>query len=170
MAKHRNNPNMPFWRMLKEGYDHFEVTHQEPKVDVCEKRYVFDAAPRSSTPANGVKSAPELPRPQPQQCPLDVDPPADARMRARPTGQAKDKQRRMTRARRASRTARRRRSGPAAMAACIRCSSPAQAAGNARADGTVRYMVDEQRAKQLGAYVSPPPRLSGRSRSNRHGR
>ncbi len=44
MAKHRNNPNMPFWRMLKEGNDHFEVTQQEPKVDVCEKRYVFNAA------------------------------------------------------------------------------------------------------------------------------
>jgi murein L,D-transpeptidase YafK len=44
-AKHRNNPNMPFWRMLKDGYDHFEVTRQEPKVDFCEQRYVFDAAP-----------------------------------------------------------------------------------------------------------------------------
>jgi len=44
MAKHRNNPNMPFWRMIKEGYDHFEVTRQEPKVDFCEKKYVFDAA------------------------------------------------------------------------------------------------------------------------------
>jgi hypothetical protein len=30
--------------MIKEGYDHFEVTHQEPKVDFCEKHYVFDAA------------------------------------------------------------------------------------------------------------------------------
>jgi hypothetical protein len=29
--------------MLKQGYDHFEVTRQEPKVDVCEKRYVFNA-------------------------------------------------------------------------------------------------------------------------------
>jgi murein L,D-transpeptidase YafK len=44
MAKHRNNPNMPFWRMIKEGYDHFEVTRQEPKVDFCEKKYVFDAS------------------------------------------------------------------------------------------------------------------------------
>jgi murein L,D-transpeptidase YafK len=44
MAKHRNNPNMPFWKMIKEGYDDFEVTRQEPKVDFCEKRYVFDAA------------------------------------------------------------------------------------------------------------------------------
>jgi murein L,D-transpeptidase YafK len=45
MAKHRNNPNFAFWKMLKEGYDHFEATKQEPKVAVCEKRYVFDAAP-----------------------------------------------------------------------------------------------------------------------------
>ena len=42
-AKHRNNPHMAFWKMLKEGNDHFEVTRQEPKVDVCEKRYVFNA-------------------------------------------------------------------------------------------------------------------------------
>jgi murein L,D-transpeptidase YafK len=42
MAKHRNNPNMPFWKMIKEGYDHFEVTKQEPKVEFCEKKYVFD--------------------------------------------------------------------------------------------------------------------------------
>ncbi|MCG6203960.1 murein L,D-transpeptidase [Rhodopseudomonas sp. HC1] len=44
-AKHRNNPNMPFWKMLKEGNDHFEVTKQEPKVDFCEQKYVFDAVP-----------------------------------------------------------------------------------------------------------------------------
>jgi hypothetical protein len=34
---------MPFWKMIKEGYDHFEVTRQEPKVDFCEKKYVFNA-------------------------------------------------------------------------------------------------------------------------------
>ena len=45
LLRHRDNPNMPFWRMLKEGNDHFEVTHLEPKIDVCEKRYVFDAEP-----------------------------------------------------------------------------------------------------------------------------
>ena len=43
MARHRNNPNMTFWKMIKVGYDHFEVTRQEPKVDFCEKKYVFDA-------------------------------------------------------------------------------------------------------------------------------
>src|SRR6478735_4558851 len=57
-AKHRNNPNIPFWRMLKEGNDHFEITHQEPVVEVCEKRYVFDPqAPQNATPVpgNGIK-------------------------------------------------------------------------------------------------------------------
>jgi murein L,D-transpeptidase YafK len=43
MAKHRNNPNMAFWKMIKEGNDHFEVSRREPKVDFCEKHYVFDA-------------------------------------------------------------------------------------------------------------------------------
>jgi murein L,D-transpeptidase YafK len=42
MARHRNSPHMPFWRMLKLGYDHFEVTRQEPKVDVCGRQYVFN--------------------------------------------------------------------------------------------------------------------------------
>ena len=43
MARHRNSPHMAFWRMLKQGYDHFEVTRQEPKIDVCDRHYVFDA-------------------------------------------------------------------------------------------------------------------------------
>jgi murein L,D-transpeptidase YafK len=52
LARHRANPHMAFWQMLKIGNDHFEVTHLEPKVDVCDRRYVFDARPlpRSSTP------------------------------------------------------------------------------------------------------------------------
>ena len=50
MARHRNNPNFAFWKEIKEGYDHFEATHQEPKVAVCEKRYVFDAvAPENAS-------------------------------------------------------------------------------------------------------------------------
>src|SRR5262249_37903942 len=43
MAKHRNSPHVAFWKMIKQGYDHFEVTHREPRVAVCEKRYIFDA-------------------------------------------------------------------------------------------------------------------------------
>lgn len=45
LAKHRKSEHYEFWRMLKSGYDHFEVTKQPPKIDVCEKRYVFDAVP-----------------------------------------------------------------------------------------------------------------------------
>jgi len=51
VARHRTNPNMAFWKMLKEGNDHFEATHMEPKVDVCERHYVFDA----QQPANSTK-------------------------------------------------------------------------------------------------------------------
>ncbi len=43
LARHRTNPNMDFWKMLKIGNDHFEATHLEPKVDVCDRHYVFDA-------------------------------------------------------------------------------------------------------------------------------
>jgi murein L,D-transpeptidase YafK len=57
MAKHRDSPHMAFWRMIKQGYDHFEVTHLEPKVDVCEKRYVFDAAAPNG-PASSLKFSP----------------------------------------------------------------------------------------------------------------
>ncbi len=43
MARHRNSPHMAFWRMLKQGYDHFEVTRAEPRINVCDRHYVFDA-------------------------------------------------------------------------------------------------------------------------------
>ena len=52
LARHRNNPNLAFWKMLKKGNDHFEVSGLEPKVNVCEKHYVFDAqAPGGSSRA-----------------------------------------------------------------------------------------------------------------------
>ena len=52
LAHHRTNPHMAFWKMLKVGNDHFEATHLEPKVEVCNRRYVFDAQkpPKSSKP------------------------------------------------------------------------------------------------------------------------
>ena len=52
LARYRNNPNLAFWTMLKIGNDHFEATHLEPKVDVCNRLYVFDAQrpPKSSKP------------------------------------------------------------------------------------------------------------------------
>jgi murein L,D-transpeptidase YafK len=59
LTRHRNNPNLPFWRMLKEGSDHFEVTRQEPKIDVCARRYVFNAVPNDPMrPFDPVKVCP----------------------------------------------------------------------------------------------------------------
>jgi murein L,D-transpeptidase YafK len=43
LARHRDNSNIPFWRMLKVGSDTFELTRRPPKVDVCDRRYVFNA-------------------------------------------------------------------------------------------------------------------------------
>ena len=50
LARHRTNPNMDFWKMLKIGNDHFEATHLEPKVAVCDRRYVFDAYQPANSP------------------------------------------------------------------------------------------------------------------------
>jgi murein L,D-transpeptidase YafK len=50
LARHRNSPNLPFWKMLKVGNDHFETTQREPKVDVCNRRYVFNAQPPANSP------------------------------------------------------------------------------------------------------------------------
>src|SRR5258708_5382559 len=50
LARHRNSPNLDFWKMLKIGNDHFETTHLEPKVDVCNRLYVFDAQPPPNSP------------------------------------------------------------------------------------------------------------------------
>lgn len=44
LAKHRYDPQMAFWRNLKDGADHFETTRMEPKVAVCGRRYAFNTA------------------------------------------------------------------------------------------------------------------------------
>jgi len=44
MQKYAAHKWAPFWRDLKKGYDAFEATHIPPKIDVCEKRYLVNAA------------------------------------------------------------------------------------------------------------------------------
>jgi murein L,D-transpeptidase YafK len=56
MARHHNSPHQAFWKVLKKGYDHFEVTRKEPKVAVCAKHYVFDA--QSSDKFNAAEPCP----------------------------------------------------------------------------------------------------------------
>ncbi len=47
LARHRLDPNMPFWRELKQGADRFEITKQEPRVGVCNGHYAFDRVTRT---------------------------------------------------------------------------------------------------------------------------
>jgi murein L,D-transpeptidase YafK len=41
MARYRTDPNIAFWRQLKEGADRFDATGEEPLVGVAAGRYVF---------------------------------------------------------------------------------------------------------------------------------
>lgn len=41
LAKHRLDPNIAFWKNLKEGSDYFEVAKQEPQVSVANRQYAF---------------------------------------------------------------------------------------------------------------------------------
>jgi len=52
MAKFRLDPNIDFWKNLKDGSDHFEVTKDEPSVLVCGKHYVFDATAKGDVSAS----------------------------------------------------------------------------------------------------------------------
>ena len=45
LAKHRLDPNIAFWKNLKEGSDTFEVTKEEVQVAVTNRRYHFNADP-----------------------------------------------------------------------------------------------------------------------------
>ncbi len=65
MAKHRNDPNMPFWMMLKEGYDHFELVGQPPKVDVCDHRYIFNSVPADGRSFIPTAACPPMSMPEP---------------------------------------------------------------------------------------------------------
>ena len=49
LAKHRLDKNIAFWRKLKEGVDHFEVSKREPAVMVCNRQYVFNARPKNAS-------------------------------------------------------------------------------------------------------------------------
>ncbi len=75
MARHWDDPNRPFWQMLKEGYDSFELTRQEPKVDVCGRKYVFNATPKGAM--NPVDACPELVKPADLQVALAAKTKAD---------------------------------------------------------------------------------------------
>lgn len=50
LAKFRHDPNMTFWKNLKEGNDHFEVTKREPQVAYCGQKYIFNTSAEGGRP------------------------------------------------------------------------------------------------------------------------
>lgn len=64
MARYQDDPNYEFWTMLKEGYDHFEITKVPPKVDVCGKRYVFNQIAPAGTAFSPTAACPATTQPE----------------------------------------------------------------------------------------------------------
>jgi murein L,D-transpeptidase YafK len=62
MARHRQSQHIEFWKMLKVGYDHFELTKRPPEVNVCEKKYVFNQQATGGT-FNAAASCPQMSTP-----------------------------------------------------------------------------------------------------------
>lgn len=60
MARYKDDGNMPFWRTLKEGYDTFEITRQQPKVSVCGRRYVFNTEFSGGEPRDPLAACPAV--------------------------------------------------------------------------------------------------------------
>ena len=51
LARHRTDPNIDFWRQLKEGSDRFEATGREPIVTVSSGKYAFKPFKDAATEA-----------------------------------------------------------------------------------------------------------------------
>ncbi len=68
LAKYRLDPNMPFWKELKKGDDHFEATKHDVSYAICGKHYMFGAqaqqgeAPDANAPCPSLKYDAEVER------------------------------------------------------------------------------------------------------------
>lgn len=60
LAKYRLDPNMPFWKELKKGDDHFEATKHDVSVNVCNRHYVFGAQADPGHPIDPDAACPPL--------------------------------------------------------------------------------------------------------------
>ncbi len=63
MVRHRLNSNIEFWKMLKVGYDNFEVTKRPPEVNFCEKKYVFNQQATGNGTFNPAGACPAMSTP-----------------------------------------------------------------------------------------------------------
>lgn len=72
MARHRDNPNIEFWKMLKVGYDHFQVTKRPPEVAVCDQKYVFNQQTADGDIFTGAAQCPAISTPASLQVALNA--------------------------------------------------------------------------------------------------
>lgn len=63
MARHKDNKNFDFWKMLKVGYDQFEITHRPPEVNICNHTYVFNQVPADGQSFNPAGQCPAMSTP-----------------------------------------------------------------------------------------------------------
>lgn len=63
MARHAGHQHFEFWEMLQEGYQHFEVTQLPPQVDVCDRRYIFNAV--AAEQFSAAEQCPDYTMPEP---------------------------------------------------------------------------------------------------------
>jgi len=63
MVRYQGNPNVPFWKTLKLGYDFFEKYRLPPTVAVCEKRYVVNVKIPSNASIRPDGQCPRFQRP-----------------------------------------------------------------------------------------------------------
>jgi murein L,D-transpeptidase YafK len=64
MARYRDDANYSFWQMLKEGYDHFEITKVPPSVNVCDRRYVFNQIAEAGRSFEPTAACPPMMQPE----------------------------------------------------------------------------------------------------------
>jgi murein L,D-transpeptidase YafK len=56
LGRHASNPNIGFWRNLKQGYDALGTDGRPAEVEVCEGKYVFNA--KAAMPADPMGQCP----------------------------------------------------------------------------------------------------------------
>ena len=60
LAKQAASPHLAFWKNIKEGHDLFNAAKAPPAWDVCERRYIFNAA--TSGPLDAMGTCPAVTR------------------------------------------------------------------------------------------------------------
>jgi murein L,D-transpeptidase YafK len=63
LGRFQKDPNLRFWKTLKEGYDTFEATRVPPDVAVCESRYVVNVMLPATGSINPGGPCPQFQRP-----------------------------------------------------------------------------------------------------------